>query len=102
MAYLLTLGVRIYAQDHNSLSWACSSAVHNCPVKGFEVEMHGDLVQFNVKSKARLCRAVLVTCVHFRLLFGGNLVLPTISHTHTLPSFSYPNGFSLCSSLGEE
>lgn len=65
VAYLLTPGVRIYAWDHNSFSWACSSAVHNCPVKAFEVETQGDPARFNGKSNARLCRAVLVTCVHF-------------------------------------
>ncbi len=106
VAYLLTPGVRIYAQDHNSFSWACSSAVHNCPVKAFEVQTRGDPVRFNGKSDARLCGAVLVTCVHFMVLFiWGQLsaVYPlSPPRSHTLPSFSNLNGFSLCSRLRSE
>ncbi len=92
---------------------------NNCPVKTFEVKTQGDPAQFNGKSNARLFRAVLVTCVHFKVLFiwvqlivlstpylsslqppSSSPHIHTHAHTHTLPSFSNLNGFSLSSSKG--
>lgn len=32
-------GRRICERARNSFSWACSSAVHNCPGEAFEVEL---------------------------------------------------------------
>lgn len=95
-------GQRICEQDRNSFSWARCSAVRNCPVEAFEVEIWGNAVEFKGKSNARLRSTLLVTCVHFAVLFGCSEVLHTIpvslflSHTqtpaHTL--CSYLNGFS--------
>ena len=109
VAYLLTRGVSVYAWYHNSFSWACSSAVHSCLVKAFEVETRGDPVRFNGKSNARLRSAVLVTCVHFTVLFiWGQLsavfhyLAPSHTHTHSLHSFDNLNGFSLCPRLRRE
>lgn len=98
VAYLLTPGVRIYARPHNSFSWACSSAVTIVLLKTFEVKRRGDPVWFNGKSNARLCRALLVTCVHLGVyLFGGQLSAVCPLSPHTLPSFGNLNGFFLCS-----
>lgn len=99
VAYLLTSRVRIYARDHNSFSWACSSAVHNCPVKAFEVKRRVNPLWFNGKSNASLCRSELVTCSLIGSIYSD---APSLTHTHTLPSFANLNGFSSCSRLRSE
>ena len=67
------------------------------------METRGYPAWFNGKSNARLSRAVLVTCVHFMVLFiwGQLSAVYPLSLSQRLPSFSNLNGLSLCSRVEE-
>lgn len=90
MAYLLTLEVKTYVRDHNSFSWAGSSAAHNCPVKSFEVEtrathlgLMGNLMQGSPRNMCSL--------YGFIYLGATKCCRVSLAHSHSLP---LENGFS--------